>query len=104
MLKDKGPDIILLQETHITPEVVNMWRYEWGGNSYYSAGESNARGVTTLIKVNSSIKVIQQIQDKEERYLLVIARKDDEEIAICNFYSPNLNKPEFFVDIVDKLN
>ena len=30
ILKDKPAEIILVQETHITPDVANIWRCEWG--------------------------------------------------------------------------
>ena len=68
-----------------------------GGSLYYSADESNARGVTTLIKNCSAKKIIQQIADKNGRYLIIIIQKDGEEIAICNLYAPNCDKPEFFL-------
>ena len=39
-----------IQEAHITGDIAKLWESEWGGKLFYSAGESNARGVVTLFK------------------------------------------------------
>ena len=41
LLREKKADIIFIQEAHCTPDVVNLWRNEWDGNLFHSAGESN---------------------------------------------------------------
>lgn len=48
--------VILLQETHCTRELENLWQAEWGGKVFYSHGTSSARGVATLVKKKYSFQ------------------------------------------------
>ena len=40
-----GDSIIMLQETHSTPNSELVWEREWGSKIYFSHGANNARGV-----------------------------------------------------------
>ena len=44
-LNDKVKNgVVLLQETHSTPECVTQWEKEWGGKMFFSHGTSNSTG------------------------------------------------------------
>ena len=43
-------DLILLQETHSDTSSEEQWKHEWGGNIYFSHGNTDSRGVCLLIK------------------------------------------------------
>ena len=57
ILRNKNADVVLLQETHSNKKSEKIWRNEWGGNIYYSYGESNARGTCIMIKPHTKIDV-----------------------------------------------
>ena len=45
---DKSANIVCLQETHAVKKAHKFWKNEWGGQIYFSDGETNARGVAIL--------------------------------------------------------
>lgn len=49
LLKHKKLDVILIQESHATDEIINLWRTQWGGNIMYSNGSSLSKGILILI-------------------------------------------------------
>ena len=52
VLKIKKADIILVQETHFTDELLPYIRTEWKGESIHSLGTSQSRGVSIFISKN----------------------------------------------------
>ena len=68
-LRDKQADVILLQETHSTTKMEKVWRNEWGGNIYYSHGNSNARGVCILFKPRAKYKIKGKTIDEAGRFI-----------------------------------
>ena len=38
----KKADIIFLQETYSTPDVINSWKYQWPGDMFYSHGTNHS--------------------------------------------------------------
>ena len=59
-LKRQKSDICMVQETHATDEIENIWSTEWGNKCIFANGDSNARGVGLLFNkyFNKVIKVI----------------------------------------------
>ena len=58
-LKAKREDIILLQESHTTPDTEAHWRSIWDGDIIFNHGQSNSTGVTILFKSrNRDIKIV----------------------------------------------
>lgn len=45
-------DIVFLQETYSTPEVVNEWKFQYRGQMFHSHGSNHSRGVLVLINEN----------------------------------------------------
>ena len=43
-------DICFLQETYSTPEVVNIWKKQWKGDTFFSHGSSHSKGTMILVK------------------------------------------------------
>ena len=101
LCNNKDLDIILLQETHIkNKEQVKLWECEWGGKIYASCGESNVRGVITMIHPNSVIKLENVKGDQNGRLVcgeLVIGEK---RLILCNVYAPNNDDSTFFLEMV----
>ena len=55
LCRDRG-DIILLQETHSTPEFEQQWKLEWGGQIIFAHHVSNSCGVCIMFKKDIDVK------------------------------------------------
>ena len=64
-------DIILLQETHSSPEKESFWSNQWGGTSIFSHREAKAKGVCILFKKRLGVKIQKQTIDTEGHYIIV---------------------------------
>ena len=49
--RNKGADVIFLQDTHSKKEIELPWRNEWGTEMILSHGSPNARGVAILLNI-----------------------------------------------------
>ena len=89
-LKNKyGPGIFMLQETHSSEEMEQMWRIEWNGAIYFSHGSTNSCGVATLISPGLDLNVKTLHKDNAGRLLaLTVQIDDDNEYAVYNIYAP----------------
>ena len=95
-------DIVLLQETHSTKVVENIWQNEWGGKIIYSHGTSAARGVCTMFKKGFNCKIKTTKIDENGRICLVEINVEDVDLAICNVYGTNKDDVSHFT-LVEKL-
>ena len=94
-------NVIMLQETYITSATAHLWQNEWGGRLYFNEGDSNARGVCTLVKNNLSITSQVDFVDREGRILGVkLVMADGSQVMVCNIYAPNNDNPEFFKSVM----
>ena len=48
-LKRQKTDIVLLQETHYTKNVISFINTEWSGHAFHTFGTNNSKGVSILI-------------------------------------------------------
>ena len=102
-LYKQNSDIIFLQETHSSVQMESIWRTQWGGDIYYSHGETNARGVAILIKKSSPITVKNQYKDDYGRYVILDVTIADKDVTLVNLYGPNEDKPEFFLELINNI-
>ena len=58
-------DIVCLQETHITHETAEIFKREWKGGLYYSAGSNKSKGQIILINSSFNYKNITVIYQTE---------------------------------------
>uniref|UniRef100_A0A3Q3VRP1 exodeoxyribonuclease III n=1 Tax=Mola mola TaxID=94237 RepID=A0A3Q3VRP1_MOLML len=90
-LKQKNPDLVFLQETHLEKEDLLLQR-DWVGKVLYSAGSSSQRGVAILIQKNFNIKILKQQSDEEGRWLAIDAELFDVMLRvpsyICCIHAP----------------
>ena len=81
---------MFLQETHSTKEVEGKWKQESGkGESSFSHGKSNARGVCILFKQNLDLVISKTITDNYGRLLILKAKINDNPYIFINVYAPN---------------
>ena len=56
-LKAQRCDVALLQETHCSNSMQHILLHEWGGDSYFSNGTSNSRGVCILMRRGLDLEI-----------------------------------------------
>ena len=94
-LKTSHQGITMIQETHAILTDHEKWTNEWDGKIFYSDGESNSRGVATLIPQHllESFELIDIKNDNNGRLLLVDCKIFDLEVILINVYSPTKDNP-----------
>ena len=102
-------DVLLLQETHSTPEVEKQWKNEWGGKMYFNHGDNKSRGVAISFcpKFDFEVVLIDDHSNCEElsgRYIQTSIKVDNSAFSICNIYAPNKDTPKFYQDIELKMH
>ena len=103
-MKDKKADICMIQETHGSENKSKLWASEWGNKCYFANGESNARGVGLLLSKTTAKGVKDVILDPGGRYLICKIEYKEQELCIVNLYGPNIDEPNFFEQIRNKVN
>ena len=97
-------NIILLQETHSSKEIENIWESEWGYKIVFSHGTTASRGVCILFKNNFNLTVHQLFTDDEGRYIIADVSINDVRLSLGNIYGPNLDSPDFFEEVYIAIN
>ena len=99
--RKKELDVICIQESHSTAKEQRLWDLQWGGNTIYSHGESNARGVMILSK--KEIKLTPLFNDPDGRILICKIEYNDAVYHIANIYAPNDDRPDFYKCLFEKI-
>ena len=86
--REKGADIVFLQETYSTREVEDKWTSEWNGQCIYSHGTNHSKGVLILINASVDLEVKKAICDLEGRYILIDCILEGLRVILCNVYFP----------------
>ena len=106
--KEKGGNIIFLQETFSTQDIVNKWNSMWEGKCIYSHGTNHSRGVMILIDSRLDFQPSHTIIDTEGRYIFIVGSLQGHEVVLGNVYFPVGNKEleqlEFLHTVIDILN
>jgi exonuclease III len=97
-------DIILLQETHSTALEERPYKIKWGPNTFFSHGESNSRGVCTIVPQTFPGKCELYYTDLEGRLLIVKITIGDTDYYVCNVYMPTSNHETEQINALMKLN
>ena len=88
--RDMKADIVLFQETHSTKGTENIWHNQWGnGQTWFSHGESNARGVAIHVTNKVNPKVHSVTTDSEGRWICLDIETHNQRLMIVNVYAPN---------------
>uniref|UniRef100_A0A3Q4ASB2 exodeoxyribonuclease III n=1 Tax=Mola mola TaxID=94237 RepID=A0A3Q4ASB2_MOLML len=87
-LKQKNPDLVFLQETHLEKEDSLFLQRDWVGKVLYRAGSFSQRGVAILIRKNFNVKILKQQSD---------------EYTFMNIYAPTADLPGFFVEVSNEI-
>ena len=104
--KNKGGDIIFLQETYSTPDIETRWRSEVDGSFYFSHGTNHSKGVLVLITSKLNIKISDLKIDGDGRYIVFKGEIQGAKMIFGNLYFPTRDKEKMqieFLSIVDKV-
>ena len=103
-LHDEGYDFVLLQETHSTEPIEKYWASEWGGRIIFDHGTSEARVCAILLKKGTQIHMHDVVRSTIGRYIMIkFAINGKDNMVICNLYAPNTDTPEFFQEVMSKI-
>ena len=103
-LRKSGASVICIQETHSTLKTEYVWKTEWGQHAIFNHGSSNSRGVAILFNNINRKNVRCLYQDNRGRCIICEVSINNIEILVVNVYAPNLDEPEFFTDIFDRIS
>ncbi len=99
--------IILLQETHSTPNDEIRWKHEWqsksSSNMFFSHGKSNSKGVLTILPSTLNCNVYKQLSDSDGRILILCIDIDGTKICVVNVYAPSSNNDQEKIEFVQTL-
>ena len=97
-------DIICIQESYVTNDVVETWRKEWGGEIVYHEGTNHSKGQLILIKKHIPYKC--SVIKMTPRIIAIQLNDETKETVILNVYAPNTSTEvrQFFSDLTDIVN
>ena len=92
-------DIICLQETHLTKEIISIADRDWNGHCYHSLSNSSyCKGVSIFIKHDFDYKTVSTHCDNEGRKIMINISVNNYDISIANIYAyTNLNERRNFL-------
>jgi exonuclease III len=89
-LKDKHIDIVFLQETFFTEELLSDVNKDWDGSIEHAASDSpHSRGVSVLFNPNLDVKIENVHRSKDARKILLNVEVNGDKFTLVNIYAPN---------------
>lgn len=92
-LRKSKAHIMLLQETHSSPQSSSLWKQEWGGEILFNHGSPSSRGVAILIDRQISFRLLRLISDDDGRFLGADLELGDDTFSFGSIYAPTQDKP-----------
>ena len=90
--RKKTNGIILLQETHSTPEMEQRWQNDWGNKQmYFSHEASNSKGIAIIITNNFDANIVNIRRDTNGRMILLDIERNGTIYTVGNIYAPTRN-------------
>ena len=86
--KEKRGNVIFLQETFSTQDVVNYWNSMWKGTCIYSHGTNHSKGVMILFDSGVNMKLDHTVIDVEGRYIFSVGFLQNQAVILGNVYFP----------------
>ena len=96
-------DLLIIQETHSSKEVQDIWENEWGGKIIMNHGLTNARGIAIFIKRGSNISFNNVFMDTDGRVIICDIEENNTTTTCACLYAPNKDDPTFFQNIAQEL-
>lgn len=88
-MRQKGVNVILLQETHSDIENEVRWGTEWEGEFVLSHGTNTSAGIAVMFSQGLGVRVIVKEEVEKGRALIVQAEVHGYMLIFVNVYAPN---------------
>ena len=102
-LRNFKANVYCLQDTHFTKNIETQIITEWGSHCLFSSYTSNARGVCVMFNTNFDYKIEKVSEDESGNFLIIQFTTDEKKITLCTLYGPNVDNPDFYTNISNKL-
>ena len=94
-----NPNVICLQDTHLTPNDENQLKLMSNCHCLISGKKTNARGVAILLRNNFAYKITNSFSDNDGNYQYLDMELATMTLRLINIYAPNSDTPTFFQSI-----
>ena len=84
-------DILFLQETHLSDDLLKRFNAKWKGKCWHNLGTTASRGVAILIKENIDFELIDIHRDDHGRKIMINLTMGNSFYTFINIYAPNYN-------------
>ena len=97
-LKAKNAEIIFLQETYWTEELLSKIEREWGAKILLCQGSQHSKGAAILFSAKLEFDLINVHKTEDGRMILINMKIEDKNMTLINIYAPNdqANRKAFF--------
>lgn len=103
-LKLLGPEVVFLQETHISHESsLRLYSNEYPIWYQGDTISNRARGVAIGFAKRTRFVFEDRLVDPEGRYIFLRGRLYEREYTLANIYAPNKNSMKYLVNILEKI-
>lgn len=103
-LKLLGPDVVFLQETHISLQSrLRLFSKEYPVWFQGDTISSRSRGVAIGFTKKTRFVLEERLVDPEGRYLFLRGRLNEEEYTLANIYAPNKNPMKYLANILGEI-
>ena len=89
-------DFLIIQETHSSKEVEDIWQSEWGGKIVFSHGTNMVRGIAIFIKKGLEHSISNVDTDQDGRLVIINIEINNIIATLVALYAPNVDNPKFF--------
>lgn len=105
-IKEQRADVIFLQETHFTPDIVSRVNSDFADfHTYHSFGSNLSKGCSVLINKKLNVDIIDTESDENGRFVFINLNLYDDIFSLLSLYAPNdrISRNTFFDDILTLL-
>ena len=103
-MKSKQPDILCLQDTHLTPDDELHLKTMWDGEVLLHGIRTNSRGVAILLNNTFEYTIEEVVKDNTGNVMMLNLQLSDMTIKLINIYGPNSDDQKFYSTISNILN
>ena len=83
-----GP-IYVFYKRHSDPQLVNIWKKQWMGETFFSHGSCHSKGAMILVKEQLDFKLTSSKVDPLGRYIFLEVEIQDSPFVLLNICAPN---------------
>lgn len=89
-VKKKQSDIIFLQETYWTDDLIHQIEREWEGECILNPGSNHSKGTAILLNKKLNYELTDIHKSDDGRILLINIKTMNKDLTLINIYAPNV--------------